>query len=179
VVPRWVGSGEGLDRLHDSPDSTWGIGPWRQLGRWSNGAAGVEAGALLDGKGDTQVDPYGGAAAAHVLIRVDGFWPQKFQGPRLTSPVHRAASGSAAGQATRSATWVLQRSQEGSMNDTSTEKPEDQTFRLSVGDPRSCQAIFTKVTDGYTVTVSLKENGRTRALAQSTVDSFTDAEAVS
>ena len=64
------------------------------------------------------------------------------------------------------------------MNDTSTEKPEDQTFRLSVGDPRSCQAIFTKVVDGYTVTVSLKENGRTRALAQSTVDTFADAEGV-
>jgi hypothetical protein len=65
------------------------------------------------------------------------------------------------------------------MNDTSTEKPEGQAFRHSVGDPRSCQAIFTKVTDGYTVTVSLKENGRTRALAQSTVDTFADAEAVS
>jgi hypothetical protein len=74
--------------------------------------------------------------------------------------------------------WVFQRSQEGSMNDTNTQKPEAQTFRLSVGDPRNCQAIFTKVADGYTVTVSLKEDGRTRALAQSTVDTFADAEAV-
>jgi hypothetical protein len=47
-----------------------------------------------------------------------------------------------------------------------------------VGDPRSCQAIFTKVADGYAVTVSLKENGRTRALAESTVATFADAEAV-
>jgi hypothetical protein len=66
-------------------------------------------------------------------------------------------------------------SQEGHMNDF---KPEDQTFRLSVGDPRRCQATFTKVTDGYTVTVSLKEDGRTRALAESIVDSYGEAETV-
>jgi len=44
------------------------------------------------------------------------------------------------------------------MNNSNPENPEDQTFRLSVGDPRSNQAIFTKVADGYTVTVSLKED---------------------
>ena len=45
-------------------------------------------------------------------------------------------------------------------------------------DQRTCQAIFTKVADGYTVTVSLKEGGQTRSLAESTVDTFSDAEAV-
>ena len=72
------------------------------------------------------------------------------------------------------------------MNDTTPKKPEDQTSRLSVGHPRSplgqalrsCQAIFTKVADGYSVTVSLKEDGRTRSSAESTVDTFADAEAV-
>jgi hypothetical protein len=86
VVPRWVGSGEGLDRLHDSPDSTWGIGPWRQQGRWSNGAAGVESGALLDGKDDTQVDPNSGAAAALVSIGLTDFDPK---GSRLLDRLSR------------------------------------------------------------------------------------------
>lgn len=59
------------------------------------------------------------------------------------------------------------------MKDTKPEKPEDWTPRLSVGDPRSplgqalrsCQATIIKVADGYTVTVSLRENGRAGALA--------------
>ena len=72
------------------------------------------------------------------------------------------------------------------MKDTKPEKPEDWTPRLSVGDPRSplgqalrsCQATIIKVADGYTVTVSLRENGRAGALEESTVDTFADAEAV-
>jgi hypothetical protein len=66
----------------------------------------------------------------------------------------------------------------GNMNNSNPENPEDQTFRFSVGDPRSCEAIFTKVAHGYTVTVSLREDGRTRALSESTVATFADAEAV-
>ena len=58
------------------------------------------------------------------------------------------------------------------------EKPGDRAFWLSVRDPRSCQATIIKVADGYTVTVSLKEAGRTRMLAESTVDSYADAETV-
>jgi hypothetical protein len=57
-------------------------------------------------------------------------------------------------------------------------KPEEQTVRLSVGDPRSIQATINKVADGYTVTVSLKEAGRTRAAAESIVDSYAEAETV-
>ena len=72
------------------------------------------------------------------------------------------------------------------MKDTKPEKPEDWTPRLSVGDPRSplgqalrsCQATIIKVADGYTVTVSLRENGRAGALEESTVDTFADAEAI-
>jgi hypothetical protein len=64
------------------------------------------------------------------------------------------------------------------MKDPNPENPEDQTFRLSVGDPRSCHATIIKVADGYTVTASLKEAGRTRAVAESTVDSYAEAETV-
>ena len=42
------------------------------------------------------------------------------------------------------------------MNNTPPDNPDDKAFRLSVGDPRSCQATIVKVADGYTVTVSLK-----------------------
>ena len=51
------------------------------LGRSGNGSAGGEAGELGLVRESPTVDPYGGAAAAHVLIRVGGFWPQKFHGP--------------------------------------------------------------------------------------------------
>jgi hypothetical protein len=64
------------------------------------------------------------------------------------------------------------------MNDTNPKNPEDQTFRLSVGDPRSVQATINKVADGYTVTVSMNEAGRTRAAAESTVDSYAEAETI-
>jgi hypothetical protein len=47
-----------------------------------------------------------------------------------------------------------------------------------VGDQRSCQATIIKVADVYTVTVSLREDGHTRVLAESTVDTCTDAETV-
>ena len=47
-----------------------------------------------------------------------------------------------------------------------------------MGDPRSVQATINKVADGYTVTVSLKEAGRTRAAAESIVDSYAEAETV-
>jgi hypothetical protein len=57
-------------------------------------------------------------------------------------------------------------------------KSEEQTVRLSVGDPRSIQATIIKVSDEYTVTVSLKEAGRTRAAAESIVDSYAEAETV-
>jgi hypothetical protein len=77
-------------------------------------------------------------------------------------------------------------SREDNVKDTKPEKPEDWTPRLSVGDPRSplgqalrsCQATIIKVADGYTVTVSLRENGRPGALEESTVDTFADAEAI-
>ena len=58
------------------------------------------------------------------------------------------------------------------------ENPEDQTFRLSVGDPRSVQATIDKVADAYTVMVSLIQAGRTRAAAESIVDSYAEAETV-
>jgi hypothetical protein len=64
------------------------------------------------------------------------------------------------------------------MNDTNPEKPEDKTSRLSAGNPRSCQATFTKLANGYTVEASLKEDRRTRAIAESTVATFADAEAM-
>jgi hypothetical protein len=64
------------------------------------------------------------------------------------------------------------------MNNPKPRKPEEYTAPLSGGDPRIVQAIITKVADGYTVTVSLKTGGRTHSLAESTVDSYADAEAV-
>jgi hypothetical protein len=63
------------------------------------------------------------------------------------------------------------------MNDTKPEKSEEHTVRLSVGDPRSVQATINKVADGYAVTVSLIEAGRTRAAAESIV-SYGEAETV-
>ena len=63
------------------------------------------------------------------------------------------------------------------MND-NPEKPEEHTVRLSVGDPRSVQATINKMADGYAVTVSMKEAGRTRAATESTVDSYAEAETV-
>jgi hypothetical protein len=47
-----------------------------------------------------------------------------------------------------------------------------------VGDPRIDRANINKVAAGYTVTVSLYEGGRTRAAAESTVDSYAEAETV-
>jgi len=64
------------------------------------------------------------------------------------------------------------------MNDAKPEKSEEHTVRLSVGDPRSVQATINKVADGYAVTVSLIEAGRTRAAAESIVDSYGEAETV-
>ena len=72
------------------------------------------------------------------------------------------------------------------MADTNPYDPGDQTFRLSVGDPRtqlvqdlrSCQATIIKHFDGYTVMVALKENGHTRVLAEKTVESYAEAETV-
>ena len=64
------------------------------------------------------------------------------------------------------------------MKDPNPENPEEQTVRLSVGDPRSVQATINKVADGYAVTVSLIEAGRTRAAAESIVDSYGEAETV-
>ena len=64
------------------------------------------------------------------------------------------------------------------MNDTKPETPEEHTVPLSVGDPRSAQATINKGADGYTVTVSLKDGGRTRAASEGTVDSYTEAETV-
>jgi hypothetical protein len=64
------------------------------------------------------------------------------------------------------------------MNDTKPEKPEEHAVRLSVGDPRSCQATILKVADGYTVMVALEEGSRLRMLSESSVDSYADAEAV-
>ena len=58
------------------------------------------------------------------------------------------------------------------------EKPEEHTVPLSVGDPRSAQATIKKVADGYEVTISLIEAGRTRAAAESVVGSYTEAETV-
>jgi len=64
------------------------------------------------------------------------------------------------------------------MNDTKPATSDEHTVRLSVGDPRIVQAIINKEADGYAVTVSLKEGGRTRAAAESTVDSYAEAETV-
>ena len=64
------------------------------------------------------------------------------------------------------------------MNDTKPATSDEHTVRLSVGDPRSVQATINKVADGYTVTVSMNEAGRTRAAAESTVDSYAEAETV-
>ena len=63
------------------------------------------------------------------------------------------------------------------MND-QPEEAEEHTVPLSVGDPRSAQATIKKVADGYEVTISLIEAGRTRAAAESVVDSYTEAETV-
>jgi hypothetical protein len=60
--------------------------PLASAGRVGSGAAGGEAGGLLDGQGGTQVDPYGGRADELTSMWVDRFWPQKFQGPQLTLP---------------------------------------------------------------------------------------------
>jgi hypothetical protein len=98
--------------------------------------------------------------------------------PSLDTLVHRAASGYAAWASHTKRNVGDPAKPGGSMNDTNPENPEDQAFRLSVGDPRSCQATIIKVADGYTVTVSLKEDGRTRGVAESTVDTYSDAEAV-
>jgi hypothetical protein len=64
------------------------------------------------------------------------------------------------------------------MGNTKLENPKEQTFRLSVGDPRSCQASIVKVADGYTVMVALEETSHIRMLSESSVDSYADAEAV-
>jgi hypothetical protein len=64
------------------------------------------------------------------------------------------------------------------MTDNNPQKPGEHAALLSVGDPRSVQAIINKVADGYTVTVSLKKDGRIRAEADSAVDTFADAETV-
>jgi hypothetical protein len=64
------------------------------------------------------------------------------------------------------------------MNYTNPEKPEERAVPLSVGDPRSAQATIKKVADGYEVTISLIEAGRTRAAAESIVDSYAEAETV-
>ena len=64
------------------------------------------------------------------------------------------------------------------MNGAKPEKPEEHTVPLSVGDPRSAQATINKTADGYEVTVSLKDGGRTRAASEGTVDSYTEAETV-
>ena len=68
------------------------------------------------------------------------------------------------------------------MADNKLKNPEELEFRLSAGDPRSCEVIIIKVADRYadryTVKVSLQDDGRTRALAESIVDSYSDAEEV-
>jgi hypothetical protein len=64
------------------------------------------------------------------------------------------------------------------MTDAKPEASDEHTVRLSVGDPRSVQAPINKVADGYAVTVSLIEAGRTRAAAESIVDSYAEAETV-
>jgi len=51
------------------------------------------------------------------------------------------------------------------MSDNNPQKRGEHAALLSVGDPRSVQAIINKVADGYTVTVSLKKDGRIRAEA--------------
>ena len=64
------------------------------------------------------------------------------------------------------------------MNDTKPGTSDERPVPLSVGDPRSAQATIKKVTDGYEVTISLIEAGRTRAAAESIVDTYTEAETV-
>ncbi len=64
------------------------------------------------------------------------------------------------------------------MTDAKPETSDEHTVRLSVGGPRSVQATINKVADGYAVTVSLIETGRTRAAAESIVDSYAEAETV-
>ena len=64
------------------------------------------------------------------------------------------------------------------MADNKLKNPEELEFRLSAGDPRSCEVIIIKVADRYTVKVSLQDDGRTPALAESIVDSYSDAEEV-
>ena len=64
------------------------------------------------------------------------------------------------------------------MKDPNPENPEEHTVHLTVGDPRRVQATINKVADGYTVTVALEEAGRTRAAAESIVDSYAEAETV-
>jgi len=56
------------------------------------------------------------------------------------------------------------------MSDVRTSLPQGST------EQRSCQATITKGFDGYTVTVSLKEDGRIRVLTQKTVESYHEAE---
>ena len=56
-------------------------------------------------------------------------------------------------------------------------KREEHTAPLSVGDPRNVQANINNRAAGYTLTVSLQEGGR-RAAAESTVDSYAEAETV-
>jgi hypothetical protein len=58
------------------------------------------------------------------------------------------------------------------MSDVRTSPPQGST------EQRSCQATITKGFKGYTVAVSLKEDGRTRVLTQKTVDSYGAAETV-
>jgi hypothetical protein len=53
------------------------------------------------------------------------------------------------------------------------------TSRLAdSAEQRSCQATIMKVFNGYTVPVSLKEDGRIRVLTQKTVESYHEAETV-
>jgi hypothetical protein len=58
------------------------------------------------------------------------------------------------------------------MSDVRTSPPQGST------EQRSCQATITKGFKGYTVAVSLKEDGRTRVLTQKTVESYHNAETV-
>jgi hypothetical protein len=61
------------------------------------------------------------------------------------------------------------------MGNTKLENPKEQTIRLSVGDPRSCQASIVKMAHGYTVMVALEETSHIRMLSESPVDSYAEA----
>jgi hypothetical protein len=63
---------------------------------------------------------------------------------------------------------AIQRSQEGNMNDTKLGRPGI--------DLRSVHATITKVVDGYTVTLVMKENGETRQLVDNDAGSYAEAE---